>query len=58
MSSHYNFEARGFKLAGGNLNTKVSFEDNEFGIAHKKATRFISDYRNDDTALFDLEFIS
>jgi hypothetical protein len=58
MSSHYNFEARGFKLTGGILNTKISFENNEYGIAHKKATRFISDYRSDDKALFDLKFIS
>lgn len=58
MSSHYNFEARGFALMGGLLSSRVTFEDNEYGIAHKKATRFISDYRNDDKALFDLEFIS
>jgi len=58
MSSHYNFEARGFQLSGWTILSKVEFNNNELGIAHKKATRFISDYRKDDTSLFDLQFIS
>jgi hypothetical protein len=36
----------------------VTFENNELGLAYKKATRFIDDYRKDSSALLDLEFIS
>lgn len=58
MSQHYNFKARGFKIWGGTISSKVEFNDNDFGIAYKKAVRFISDYRKDETALMDLEFIN
>lgn len=57
MSKHYDFEARGFQFSWSNLKSKVTFENNELGLAYKKSVRFISDYRWDETSLLDLEFI-
>lgn len=57
MSEHYNFEVRWFQLVWDKLSTKVTFQDNELGLAYKKSARFISDYRTDETSLFDLNFI-
>jgi hypothetical protein len=45
-------------MSGWNISSKISFQNNELWIAYKKAVRFISDYRIDETALLDLEFIS
>ena len=56
--NHYNFDIRGFNMSGWNISSKISFQNNELWIAYKKAVRFISDYRIDETALLDLEFIS
>lgn len=56
--NHYNFDIRGFNMSGGNIASKIVFEDNNTGLAYKKAVRFISDYRNDTEALLDLNFIT
>jgi hypothetical protein len=58
MKEHYNIEVRGFNMWNGTITSKVKFESNDTWIAYKKAARFISDYRNDENALLDLEFIS
>lgn len=62
---HYDFEIRGFNMSGGNISSKISFENNNSGIAYKKAVRFIADFRKndndeseDDQSLLDLEFIN
>lgn len=58
MLKHYDYQMRGFQMWGGQITTKVTFENNEKGLAYKKASRFISEYRSDPTALLDLEKIS
>jgi len=58
MKEYYNVEIRGFNMWNGSITSKVKFESNDTWIAYKKAARFISDYRNDENALLDLDFIS
>lgn len=58
MKEHYNVEIRWFQMGNGTIAAKVKFESNDTWIAYKKAVRFISDYRKDENALLDLEFIS
>ena len=56
--SHYDVDMRGFKMWWGQISTKATFNNNEKGLAYKKASRFISDYRLDTAALLTLERIS
>lgn len=58
MKEFYNVEMRGFNMSNGTITSKVKFTSNDTGIAYKSAVRFISDYRKDENALLDLEFIS
>lgn len=57
MKAHYDFEIRGFELSWWKISSKVTFNNNQLWLAYKKATRFISDYREDTSALLDLDFI-
>lgn len=58
MKNKYNLEFRGFKINNGTIVSKVIFETNDTWVAYKKASRFISDYRENTKALLDLDFIS
>ena len=54
----YNIEFNGFNYSDGVMTTGVTALSNETGNAYIKTTKFMEKYRQDESALFDLSFIS
>lgn len=58
LSKNYSFKYDGFALANGVVTSQYTSVSDEAGIAYQKATKFISEYRANEEALFDLKFVN
>lgn len=54
----YKLNLTGFNLSNWKISSNVNITSDNEGIAYMKTKDFISNYRNDPKALFDLDFIS
>ncbi|MDD3144873.1 MAG: hypothetical protein PHV23_02060 [Candidatus Gracilibacteria bacterium] len=58
ISKKYDVNFEGFTISNGDINTVSLVSSTDKGLAYAKTRDFIKNYRLDDKALFNLEFVS
>ena len=58
ISSKYDLDFGGFNYSNGILSTSVELVSDEKNLAYNKATNFLSSYRKESEALFELDFVN
>ncbi|MCP4523387.1 MAG: hypothetical protein GY828_04145 [Candidatus Gracilibacteria bacterium] len=54
IKKQYKMDMRGFNLSNGSLSLKLHFTTDDEGIAYKKVVRFLSEYKKNPDALFEI----